>query len=303
MSDPIEPFLDKITVGDCLETMRRMRAAGARVNCIVTSPPCWGLRDYAAPGQYGLELTFREHVAKMVEVFSVARELLAVDGTLWLVYGDSYVSGRPLHHTGAPASSEAPDPPAANPLRAKNLIGMPWRVAFALQDEGWYLRSDIIWHKPNTMPESTADRPTKAHDYLFLFSRSPRYYYDAGAISVESSPDSHARAARGRSADSKWAGGGPDGQNLTRANPAPGVNKKVAGWAEGKCSHEPKDHARARAGLWDSTKFGHRRVKQNQSFSSAVVRLRAQPGVRGDVRPRAPGPARFSDLITKGDER
>jgi len=133
------------------------------VHCVVTSPPYWGLRDYGTDGQLGLEETPEQHVSKMVEVFSEVRRVLRTDGTLWLNYGDSYAA------SGAS-------------LKPKDLCGIPWRVAFALQADGWWLRQDIIWHKPNPMPESVTDRCTKAHEYIFLLTKAARYYYDADAI-------------------------------------------------------------------------------------------------------------------------
>ena len=128
----------------------------ASVNCCVTSPPYWGLRDYGHADQIGLESTPEQYVARMVEVFREVRRVLRDDGTLWLNLGDSYLN--------------------------KNLVGIPWRTAFALQSDGWHLRQDIIWHKPNPMPESVADRCTKAHEHVFLLSKSAKYYYDADAI-------------------------------------------------------------------------------------------------------------------------
>jgi len=185
-----------IRQGDCLGLLREMPAGSVR--CCVTSPPYWGLRDYGHGGQIGLEPTPEEYVARLVEVFREVRRVLADDGTLWLNLGDSYVgtsgAGTRVDHTntggaGTRSTSARPAgmrPGADNPLKAKDLVGIPWRVAFALQADGWYLRSDIIWAKPNPMPESVTDRPTKAHEYLFLLSKSARYYYDAAAISEPS---------------------------------------------------------------------------------------------------------------------
>lgn len=153
--------------GDALTILRSQFAADS-VNCCVTSPPYWGLRDYGVAGQLGLESTPELYVASMVEVFREVRRVLKPDGTLWLNLGDSYAQ------TGFRSA-----PPG---LKPKDLVGIPWRVAFALQADGWYLRSDIIWSKPNPMPESVTDRPTKAHEYLFLMSKSERYWYDHEAI-------------------------------------------------------------------------------------------------------------------------
>ncbi|MDW3683088.1 site-specific DNA-methyltransferase [Cupriavidus sp. CV2] len=179
--------------GDCRTVMRDLIAAGVRVQCIVTSPPYWGLRDYGVAGQLGLEPTLREFLDNMVEVFDLCRELLADDGTLWLNMGDSYNSGT-SKASGASRTADvggwtarSGDAAGARRVNApgfkvKDLMGQPWRLAFALQDAGWWLRQDIIWHKPNPMPESIRDRCTKAHEYLFLMAKSERYLCDMEAI-------------------------------------------------------------------------------------------------------------------------
>ena len=159
------------------------------VHCCATSPPYWGLRDYGTPGQLGLEATPGEYVAVLVAVFREVRRVLRRDGTLWLNLGDSYVSGMGSGLQGASGqradrtfTAEGMGSAVPAGFKAKDLVGIPWRVAFALQADGWYLRSDIVWSKPNPMPESVTDRPTKAHEYVFLLSRSPRYFFDAQAI-------------------------------------------------------------------------------------------------------------------------
>jgi DNA modification methylase len=183
-----------ILQGDTREVLKTLPSNS--VHCCVTSPPYWGLRDYGVPGQLGLESTPEEYVANMVEVFREVRRVLRDDGTLWLNLGDSYAMnfsggkgrkagvgpnpGKPIHN--AIDDQDKPARKIPDGLKPKDLVGIPWRVAFALQMDGWYLRSDIIWHKPNAMPESVTDRPTKAHEYIFLLSKSPRYYYDADAI-------------------------------------------------------------------------------------------------------------------------
>jgi DNA modification methylase len=162
------------------------------VHCVVTSPPYFGLRDYGMPGQIGLEATPDAFVSKLVEVFREVRRVLRKDGTCWLNLGDSYAGGGG-HSPNAPSSKtsksglygEALKSGGIKPLgivKAKDLIGIPWRVAFALQADGWWLRQDIIWSKPNPMPESVTDRCTKAHEYLFLLTKAERYFYDADAI-------------------------------------------------------------------------------------------------------------------------
>jgi len=182
------------------------KLADESVHCVVTSPPYWGLRDYGVEGQIGLEATPAEFVARMVEVFREVRRVLRRDGTCWINMGDSYASvlkgtGGIGKSTLGPASGGhgmTPDAVvrsqdrqmmvqrrfdiATSGLKSKDLIGIPWRVAFALQADGWWLRSDIIWSKPNPMPESVTDRPTKAHEYIFMITKSERYFYDAEAI-------------------------------------------------------------------------------------------------------------------------
>lgn len=184
--------MNRVQFGDCRTTMRAWTAAGVKAQTCVTSPPYFGLRDYGHDGQIGLEDTPDEFVAAMVEVFRCVRDVLADDGTLWLNLGDSYnAAGRTGHGTRQGfkqgtnrASAEKADNcrPSVDNLKPKDLIGIPWRVAFALQADGWYLRQDIIWHKPNPMPESVTDRCTKSHEYIFLLSKSERYFYDHEAV-------------------------------------------------------------------------------------------------------------------------
>ncbi len=174
----------KILQGSCLEKIKEIEDGS--VQTCVTSPPYWGLRDYGVKGQLGLEKTPTEYVENMVRIFRDIRRVLKNDGTLWLNLGDSYAAGgmgcggkhEPLKGTSSMGPSKKPPPG----LKPKDLVGIPWRVAFALQADGWYLRSDIIWHKPNPMPESVTDRPTKSHEYIFLMSKSQKYYYDHEAI-------------------------------------------------------------------------------------------------------------------------
>lgn len=182
----------EIREGDVLDRLREM--PDESVHCVVTSPPYWGLRDYGVEGQLGLEATYPEHVTAMVEVFREVRRVLRPDGTLWLNYGDSYcgagtTGGDPDNGTlrhGQRLSGRRDRLPIPRfrhkGLKPKDLVGMPWRIALALQKDGWWLRSDIIWHKPNPMPESVGDRPTKSHEYLFLLTKSEHYAYDANAI-------------------------------------------------------------------------------------------------------------------------
>jgi len=186
--------MNKIEFGDCRETMRRWAAQGIKAQTCVTSPPYYGLRDYGHDGQIGLEETPEEYITAMVEVFSCVRDVLADDGTLWLNIGDSYAGNNSQASNNGRAGFGNPRERVVNRtgegLKTKDLIGIPWMLAFALRADGWYLRQDIIWHKPNPMPESVTDRCTKAHEYIFLLSKSPKYYYDHEAIKEEASSKS-----------------------------------------------------------------------------------------------------------------
>jgi site-specific DNA-methyltransferase (cytosine-N4-specific) len=209
-------WIDHSHRGDCRDLMRAMIADGVRVQTIVTSPPYWGLRSYLPDGhpdkhrEIGQEPTLREFIDTLIEVFELARQLLADDGTLWLNMGDAYagswgaqgrtgqmsdrsvISAQQIaaaqHRSSGTGSHERTG------LKPKDLMGQPWRLAFALQESGWYLRQDIIWHKPNPMPESVRDRCTKAHEYLFLLSKSERYYFDADAIRTPYSGETKAQS-------------------------------------------------------------------------------------------------------------
>lgn len=174
--------------GDCRGTMRAWAASGVKAQACVTSPPYFGLRDYGREGQIGLEETPAAYIAAMVEVFSCVRDVLTDDGTLWLNIGDSYagMGGRSVQSgkefegraRGRQAITRSARQKPVDDIKAKDLIGIPWMLAFALRADGWYLRQDIIWHKPNPMPESVRDRCTKAHEYVFLLTKSERYFFD-----------------------------------------------------------------------------------------------------------------------------
>jgi len=176
--------------------MRRWAKEGVKAQTCVTSPPYYGLRDYGHEGQIGLEETPEQYIAAMVEVFRCVWDVLEDDGTLWLNIGDSYYNYRPgkgqalVKQSVANNDQDLPQTCARrgnklDGLKEKDLIGIPWMLAFALRADGWYLRQDIIWHKPNPMPESVQDRCTKAHEYIFLLSKSQKYYYDIDAIKEE----------------------------------------------------------------------------------------------------------------------
>ena len=197
--------IDTIIQGDALTRLKELPSES--VDCCITSPPYFGLRDYGVEGQIGLEESPEAYVSKLVEVFREVRRVLKKEGTLWLNLGDSYAGSwgnsghRPeLDHTssyqrgkkteyfsrgGWDQRREVPPNQKVAGCKPKDLIGIPWTVAFALRADGWWLRSDIIWHKPNCMPESCKDRPTKSHEYMFLLSKSKKYYYDAEVISED----------------------------------------------------------------------------------------------------------------------
>lgn len=195
-----------ILTGDCRDILTTL--PDQSVQCCVTSPPYFGLRDYGVDGQIGLERTVDAYVAEMVSVFREVRRVLRDDGTLWLNLGDSYASAWPAPNTrrniiSNPMSGGKRGPQResklSGDLKEKDLIGVPWRVSFALQADGWYLRSDIIWHKPNPMPESVRDRPTKSHEYLFLLTKQPRYFFDAEAVKEQAVSGLDLGLLRGRS--------------------------------------------------------------------------------------------------------
>jgi DNA modification methylase len=208
--------MNKIEFGDCREIMRRWVADGVKAQTCVTSPPYFGLRDYGHADQIGLEQTPEEYIKAMVEVFRCVRDVLADNGTLWLNIGDSYVGAMSQHKEsgsfgensciskktqgGIPQTGriERNRLLRKNGLKQKDLIGIPWMLAFALRADGWYLRQDIIWNKPNPMPESVTDRCTKAHEYIFLLSKSQKYFYDFEAVKEPSSDNTVSAARRNR---------------------------------------------------------------------------------------------------------
>ena len=205
--------MDKIEFGDCRETMRRWAEQGVKAQTCVTSPPYYGLRDYGHDGQIGLEETPEAYITAMVEVFRCVWDVLADDGTMWLNIGDSYAGsgkgsnpdgtphpstllGKQGTNTGTVTGKNMPQKAHKIGLKPKDLIGIPWLLAFALRADGWYLRQDIIWHKPNPMPESVQDRCTKAHEYIFLLSKSQKYYFDNEAIAEPLASASIARLSQ-----------------------------------------------------------------------------------------------------------
>lgn len=268
-----------LLIGDAATRLKEIPTGS--VHCCVTSPPYWGLRDYGVKGQLGLEKTPEEFLEKMVDVFRGVHRTLRSDGTLWLNMGDSYVSSggtgaQGKHGVRAKRSHTQRSllgNTALNGLKSKDMVGMPWLLAFALRADGWYLRQEIIWHKPNPMPESITDRCTKAHEHIFLLSKSQKYFFDAEAIKEKCSPNTHARMARASAEDAEShrahggdaRGGRSMGPRLAGVNPKAG--KFPSGPARGAGAHDPREHSKPDG--------SHPKVKprQNESFSAAVVDL------------------------------
>lgn len=235
----------QIIVGHCLDSLRKLPEKS--VQCVVTSPPYYGLRDYGVDGQIGLEATPAEFIAMLVEVFREVRRVLRDDGTIWVNMGDSYAGtgdrGANIREDGGLSFRSGGKGIKPKGFKPKDMMGMPWRLAFALQDDGWYLRQDIIWHKPNPMPESVNDRCCKSHEYIFLLSKSPRYFYDAEAIKEPVSGTANPRGS---------------GKN-------PKAMKTPEGWdiSKGEGGH----------GTIHREGRGNTKPKQNESFSGAVNAL------------------------------
>ena len=195
--------MNKVYFGDCRDSMHKMAKEGIKVQTCITSPPYYGLRDYGVDGQIGAEESPQQFIDALVEVFACVWDVLEDDGTLWVNLGDTYSAGG--RGAGSKVQSANKGSVTGNVLgtwkvdgyRPKNLLGMPWRLAFALQDFGWNLRQDIIWHKPNPMPESVTDRCTKAHEYFFLLSKSQKYYFDNKAIQEAANYPNDDRGSRG----------------------------------------------------------------------------------------------------------
>lgn len=183
--------------GDALKILSSFKEQTFR--CCVTSPPYWGLRDYGIEGQVGAEANLDDYIKQLTAIFREVRRVLTNDGTLWLNIGDSYTSGGRTWRDADkknPARGMNYRPNTPEGLKPKDLIGVPWRLAFALQADGWYLRSDIIWHKPNCQPESVKDRPTRSHEYVFLLSKSEKYFYDHEAIKEAATEQGKMRSRR-----------------------------------------------------------------------------------------------------------
>ncbi len=288
--------------GDALAQLRTLPADS--VQCVVTSPPYWGLRDYGVEGQIGLESTPEAFTARLVEVFREVRRVLRPDGTCWMNLGDSYASnaggydsktcdprisaktmsavlktrnrgtrpGSPKHTDGSMGPMTQPNRMPIAGLKPKDLVGIPWRVAFALQADGWWLRQDIIWHKPNPMPESVRDRCTKAHEYLFLLTKSERYFFDQEAILEPVSPNTHARLSQNvqdQIGSERANGGAKTNGNMKAVSRG---SWKGSGFDTGKTA-EHHDAAKDAKGLTAGRKLAEPggMVKNNGSFDAALA--------------------------------
>lgn len=286
-------WLNRCHFGDVRTVLRAMIADGVKVNTIITSPPYWGLRSYL-PDEHpdksfelGHEPTLREFINNMVGVFDLAREVLTDDGTAWVNMGDCYITAGGTRNTAAGADdktgSRAPGIEQVNRtpqerLKPKDMAGQPWRLALALQDAGWWLRSDIIWNKPNPMPESTRDRPTKAHEYLFLLAKSEHYYFDMEEWKEPVSGGAHPRRAAlrgvgfGHGTDAEWRGRGrvmPSGWDTGKGRPHTQLTGRYTTPKAAHASHDTgdayvdgKSERMGRGAGW--------RVKNNASMDTAL---------------------------------
>lgn len=298
----MKDWLNRCHFGDVRQVLRRMITDGVKVNTIITSPPYWGLRSYLPDDhpdkalEIGSEATIHEFIAGMVEVFDLAREVLADDGTCWVNMGDSYAGswGAQGREGGGRVSDLSATQVNAAPkgrrtgsmarvpgLKPKDLVGQPWRLALALQDAGWWLRSDIIWNKPNPMPESTRDRPTKAHEYLFLLAKSEQYYFDFEAWKEPVSGGARPRRAsngvgfghgfdasprpRALAQPSGWATGATGRAHDELIGRYPSPKAALAGFDTGDAYADGKSDRLGRGPGW--------RVKNNESMDAALASL------------------------------
>ena len=229
----------EILVGDALASMRNLDDGSVRT--CVTSPPYWGLRDYGNDGQLGLEPTPQEFVENLCKIFDEVWRVLADDGTVWVNLGDSYNGAAP-NRSGANGFNDGRtnrdkrfSVGGVQGLKPKDMVGIPWRFAFAMQDRGWYLRQDIIWAKPNPMPESVTDRCTKSHEYIFLFSKQPKYFFDGEAIKEKASTEPAARDKNAEGYQADYPGGDRFSAGA-RVYGADGMRNKRSVWNVGVAS-------------------------------------------------------------------
>ena len=266
-----------IRVGDARSVLAAM--PDASVHCVVTSPPYYGLRAYGGdPGMIGLEETLDEHLDNLVAVFREVRRVLRPDGTLWLNYGDSYARGDKRGSSGPGdkqasnrGSKEARGAKLPAGLKPKDLMGLPWRVAFALQNDGWWLRSDVVWHKANPMPESAKDRPTRAHEFVFLLTPAQRYFYDHEAVKEPVSGTANARAAKERR-------GSTSGEKVdVRARHVPPSHAGREATSHRSLQDPQYDHRMKVPGVTPKTAPSGSGIRRNESYGAAMV---DQPATR-----------------------
>lgn len=261
----MELQINMIHLMDCLKGLRLVKTGS--INCIVTSPPYWLLRDYGMKGQLGLESTPEKYVRALVKIFNECRRVLTEDGVLWLNISDTYYGGATQpgggSHNGKHLKSGTPPKKVKIPrLKPKDLVGIPWMVAFALRKAGWYLRQDIIWSKPNPMPESVTDRCTKSHEYIFMFSKSPKYYYDHISIKTQLAPSSVQRLAQ-------------DIDNQEGSSRVPG---KTNGKMKAVGGDKQRGHSRRHAGFndrWDNMTVAEQR--ENGANKRSVWNVATKP--------------------------
>jgi DNA modification methylase len=279
-----EPATYTLLEGDALEKLRWL--ADDSVHCVVTSPPYWGLRDYKTAGQIGLEKTPELWVARLVEVFREVRRVLHPSGTLWLNVGDSYSSGDRAtwrsgvsDNKGQQVLDDMPRPKTPPGMKAKDLIGLPWMLAFALRADGWYLRQDIVWAKPSCMPESVTDRCTKSHEYIFLLTKEPQYFYDMEAIK-EPTGGTHPRR---EGANSRMSVERQPGKENSKPNPSR-YSRIPSGWDTGPGNHHGNEgryeHQQPKLpGVTPKSAPAGSGTKANESFHAACVSNRNKRSV------------------------
>ncbi len=277
---------DHVTIhqGDAISVLRTLPEES--VQTVVTSPPYWGLRDYGVDGQIGLEENLQEYIDKIVLVFSHVWQVLKEDGTVWLNMGDCFNStasgqngNKNYNSTLAGGKVESISFKKKTGLKPKDLIGLPWRVAFALQNDGWTLRSDIIWNKPNPMPESVRDRPTRAHEYIFLLSKSEKYFYDADAI----------RQSAKQSSIDRWNQNIGDQKGSSRANGGAKTNgamKAVGGPRKDRLRGHPRPHTGFN-NKWDDMSVAEQMKNGANKRSVWTVPTKGYPGAHFATFPAA----------------
>lgn len=271
--------IDKIYQGDCLEVLKTFEDNS--IDCCVTSPPYYALRDYGADGQIGLEETPEKYIERLTSVFMEVHRVLKPNGTLWLNIGDSYAGNCSVTSTGRCSMGkprERIDHRVFDGIKPKDLIGIPWMLAFSLRNAGWYLRQDIIWHKPNPMPESVKDRCTKSHEYIFLMSKSQKYYFDYEAIQEEANPNYISKNIR--------FGGNKYGDNddphfqIYSGNvyePKTKVRTQNNGYSKAG------GHRDNSGGVGDYSKHGHTKKCQYDGQVPNTMHLKREDGIKDEV--------------------